>query len=1297
MHVMASVSQANEREGFSLQKGGVAVAAPTTPPSPPRPPSGFSDVNQTRPPPPAPPPPPPPPPLLPPPPPPPMPPLLPGLGNPEGGLRKKKRVRSFFWKTIPEDQVKGRANLWTQGQVQQQFQIDVQTIEELFGQNDSQSNGKAALARGGKTRSSFREAKEEVTILDPKRGMNFGIFLKQFKRSNQTIVDDIHHGNSEAYGAEPLRELLKLLPEIEEVEKLKSYRGDTSKLSLADSFLHLLIQLPSYSARIESMLLKEEFPGACEVMKRDIKILRSATKELMCCEELHAVLHLVLQAGNILNAGGYAGNAVGFKLSSLLSLADTKANKPGMNLLHFVALQAQKKGDKLLTFPLKLSRVQPASRISLETLDTDLQSLTSRTRSVEENVKRDTELLQQLDDFLQSATSSLCSLRFSRQKLKKEGSELIDFFCEDRETFRLDDCFSIFHTFCSRFSAAVKENLDREAKEAARRLRIQELEEQKRHSWAGGEEVGGAFRLRCSSETDMSAAMSRHSEAGLLVELLTRPRSPNTVGRSGSLRRSRNSPSTSPSIAADRELSMLLRVGNVEHNEEKAFLSTSPETRSPGLSPQLRPLSPRLRTYSFPQNQQPQVQTPSSPPKIILSANHATANYLSYNATPSQFNTINTINKDSLKPTSDVNQQSDSKDGLDLSLSSQGTRPDRQSGRRGELARVRKDDLDFTGPIASCDKDFESGMSVIVEKCTLVPELKVFDKVTSKNGGPSTSHLHGYHQDDMVVTDLEEEVLDKSKVQKTQNNLQIAEKSDAQISETSASLLQREEEDRQEDKVIVWCVTSVCEAAGDLSNPDTHSETARDQRRSDNQGGSQQASSVAANGMPLKPQLANEKQVPVPISSQPVPVSRCDNTSLQGASPRWRPAESPLASDLPALTEDASKEAKEPANQSEEKEGSPNDKRDFEKVQEQSMDNRIRYDTGSCLDPCGKTEADSSSKGKARQLTSSKPSTKNLPTSKTQQSGMKPAAPNNNSATNKYKPVRTLTNSENQGMRRVVPISRTNRGIPSQSKRPEKTPGTQQGSSSTGKPAGLKASNVISASIGRGERPSTAPSSRRSSIHKAADPKDSKDQKVPGARASTQEQNLGLQRKPSIRKPLAKLKPQPEEKMCRSTLRALAQGGVGSVSAPATPMHKAGTPSSMLPSFARNTASSSFRRTSTPLTPPTPPQSPQSGLDASPKSSPKTTSFSTVTLPGTSSPFIRTGSLRVSTTPRSSDHKNSSSTPLTRSQSIRVPPRSSPHDSLGPPRGHRRNDSGTFSDKSSHSRDSSKSTRPTWR
>lgn len=275
-------------------------------------------------------------------------------------------------------------------------------------------------------------------------------------------------------------------------------------------------------------------------------------------------------------------------------------------------------------------------------------------------------------------------------------------------------------------------------------------------------------------------------------------------------------------------------------------------------------------------------------------------------------------------------------------------------------------------------------------------------------------------------------------------------------------------------------------------------------------------------------------------------------------------------------------------------------------------------------------------------------------------------------------------------MRRVVPISRTSRGASSLVKRPEKPPGQQRGSSSTATPT---ASNLSSTSVRRGEKPSTAPSSRRSSINKAPDPKDSKDQRVPGTQASAREKNQDLQRKPSVRKPLTKPKPPPEEKMCRSTLRALSQGGGGSVSAPVTPLHKAATPSSSpLPGFARSTASSSFRRTRTTLAPPAP--SPHTGSDSSPKSSPKTTSSFAM-------PFTRTGSLRVPATSRSSDLLNpssssSSSSPL-RSQSIRASTRSPVHNSPAPPKGHRRTNSGNFSDKSTHSRDSGKSTRPSWR
>ncbi|XP_078100399.1 uncharacterized protein LOC144513255 [Sander vitreus] len=1154
MHVMGSVSPADDREVES-----VAVLCP---------PSGVST--------PPPPPPPPPPPI----PPPPPPPLLPGLGNPVGGLTRKKSVRSFFWKTIPEDKVKGRANLWTQGQVQQ-HQIDVQTIEELFSTNDHQSKAKAMPTSGEKPRSSYGEPKEEVTILDSKRGMNIGIFLRKFKRSNQTIVDDIHHGNGEPYGAEPLRDLLKMMPEKKEVEKLKAYQGDVSKLSLADSFVYLLIQLPSYSVRIESMLLKKEFPGACEVMKQNIKILRSATKELMCCEELHAVLHLVLQAGNLLNSGGYAGNAVGFKLSSLLTLADTKANKPGMNLLHFVALEAQKKDPKLLEFPLKLKHVLPAARISLETLDTDLQCQTSRTRSVEEKVQRDTELLQQLDSFLQSAASTLSVLRVSRQQLKQEGSELMDFFCEDRDTFRLDDCFSIFNIFCFKFTHAVKENMEREVKEAARRRRIQELEEQKRHSWAAAvsEEVGGAFGLRHSSEMNMTAAASRHNDATLLAELLS-PKS--------RMRRSRNSPFSSELIAADRE-----RHKPDAKEAETAFLSASPERRSPGF-PETVP------TCSFPQNKQPQAGQ-MSPPKTHFSeqnANRTTATYLSDDATQNGVNTFNPTSKVTVNSTSDSNQQSDhnNNDGEGRL----GTLSGNLSGSKG---RTNQADQDLSERIEHNASTTTGAMSVVLEKHTLVPELKAFDVVAGRNA----IHRRGSHRDDVVIADLEEERAD-TKVQKN------TEKSERRSSSS-------EEDEGTEENVVVWCVTGVCEADGEHTHADdTHAQTEQDQRRSNNQAGNQQASSAPANRTPSEPQPANEKPVSVPISSQPVPVSRCDDPSRPASSPMWRPAEPSSANDAPALT----------ANQREE------------------ADDRSRNETAPCLTTNENTEAVSCTSEKEE--SSSKTSNH---TAKTRNAGMKLAAD-----ANECKSVRTLTNSEYQDMRRVVPISRPSRGAPFLGRRPEKPPGLQR--------AAAAAVSNPSASVRRAQRPSTAPSSRRSSF--------TKDLTDPKVSAREQDQQ-DLQRKLSIRKPLVKPRPPPEEKMCRSTLRALSQsGGSGSRTGSAIPipLQKANS-SSSLQGFARSTASSFFRQTHTTLPPR--PLSPHPGSDSS---SPRVTS----------SPLTRTASLRVPAASRSADLLNlsSSSSSLTGTQSVRASPRRVPPVL---PKGHGRDDgSGVFSDKSA---------RPSWR
>lgn len=79
-------------------------------------------------------------------------------------------MRSFFWKPISEERVRarGKPNLWTispsAGGKQEEYRIDVRTIEELFGQQE-EAQSLARAKAGGSLRvrgTHFKETKEEV-------------------------------------------------------------------------------------------------------------------------------------------------------------------------------------------------------------------------------------------------------------------------------------------------------------------------------------------------------------------------------------------------------------------------------------------------------------------------------------------------------------------------------------------------------------------------------------------------------------------------------------------------------------------------------------------------------------------------------------------------------------------------------------------------------------------------------------------------------------------------------------------------------------------------------------------------------------------------------------------------------------------------------------------------------------------------------------------------------------------------------------------------------------------------------
>ncbi|XP_035525731.1 FH2 domain-containing protein 1 [Morone saxatilis] len=262
--------------------------------------------------------------------------------------------------------------------------------------------------------------------------------------------------------------------------RLKRFSGERSWLGEPDLFILLLVEVPSFRLRLDAMILQQEFDPAVTSLCVAARCLREAARELLSCPELHSILRLVLKAGNYMNAGGYAGNAAGFRISSLLKLADTKANKPGMNLLHFVAMEAVKKDQSLLSFPGQLGHVGSASRLSEESVLEDLSKLKSRVVALKANIQTEAEIQQHTQPFLEVAEERLKEAEDEVEGMRMSSQALVEFFCEDDSTFKLEEACRVFNSFCHRFQKAVQENAERELKEQKRLERQREMGEKRR-------------------------------------------------------------------------------------------------------------------------------------------------------------------------------------------------------------------------------------------------------------------------------------------------------------------------------------------------------------------------------------------------------------------------------------------------------------------------------------------------------------------------------------------------------------------------------------------------------------------------------------------------------------------------------------------------------------------------------------------------------------------------------------------------------------------------------------------------
>lgn len=205
----------------------------------------------------------------------------------------------------------------------------------------------------------------------------------------------------------------------------------------------------------------------------------SASKEVLNSKRLPQVLEVILEIGNFLNEGSARAGGFGFKLTTLNKLDDTRASDNKTSLLQYVVRFLEKNAPQLLKFYEDIPSVEAASRISLQSVSSDVNSVQKDydiTSKFVEKVKL-TEKLPALTSFTIKVKGSLESIQENYASLDETYKKAVTYLGEDSK-LQPEEFFGILAQFVRSIQEAIKKN-ELAAQMAEKQKRREEIRQHK--------------------------------------------------------------------------------------------------------------------------------------------------------------------------------------------------------------------------------------------------------------------------------------------------------------------------------------------------------------------------------------------------------------------------------------------------------------------------------------------------------------------------------------------------------------------------------------------------------------------------------------------------------------------------------------------------------------------------------------------------------------------------------------------------------------------------------------------------
>ncbi|KAM4859649.1 protein diaphanous homolog 3 isoform 1-T1 [Thomomys bottae] len=330
---------------------------------------------------------------------------------------------------------------------------------------------------------------KELKFLDSKIAQNLSIFLSSFRVSYEEIKMMILELDETQLAESMIQNLIKHLPEQEQLNSLSQFQNDFNNLCEPEQFAVVMSNVKRLRPRLTAILFKLQFEEQVSNIKPDIMAVCTACEEIKKSKSFSKLLELVLLMGNYMNAGSRNAQTFGFNLSSLCKLKDTKSADQKTTLLHFLVEICEEKYPDILNFVDDLEHLDKASKVSVETLEKNLKQMGRQLQQLEKDLETfpppedlHDKFVTKMSSFVISAKVQYGKLSKSLENMEQSYQSMMGYYAIDVKKVAVEDFLSDLNTFRTTFMQAIKENIKkREAVEKEKRARIaKELAEKER-------------------------------------------------------------------------------------------------------------------------------------------------------------------------------------------------------------------------------------------------------------------------------------------------------------------------------------------------------------------------------------------------------------------------------------------------------------------------------------------------------------------------------------------------------------------------------------------------------------------------------------------------------------------------------------------------------------------------------------------------------------------------------------------------------------------------------------------------